>query len=131
MIWSRSLLPSSLTHQSLIIKHPTYVGVPNSFFNTKMYVQRMYLKRGSIGVRTQNICFQEEKPIVGRSFSMSNRGGKWNVPGPSVLFYMRCVENFSVHFNLDLYYPGAFFIAIFRFWDAVFSYVVMFTSRPH
>ena len=26
----------------------------------------MYLKRGSIGVRTQNICFQEEKPIVGR-----------------------------------------------------------------
>ena len=31
-----------------------------------MYVRRMYLKRGSIGVRTQNICFQEEKPIVGR-----------------------------------------------------------------
>ena len=26
----------------------------------------MYLKRGSIGVRTQNICFQEEKPIVDR-----------------------------------------------------------------
>ena len=43
-----------------------YVGVPNMFFNTKMYVRRIYVKRGSIGVRTQNICFQEEKPIVGR-----------------------------------------------------------------
>ncbi len=82
--------------KNILIKHPMYVGVPNMFFNTKMYVRRIYVKRGSIGVRTQNICFQEEKPIVGRVFSMSkDEANSIRVDKHSVVFYMgTCREYF-------------------------------------
>ena len=74
-----------------------YVGVPNIFFNTKcVYIRRICLKRGSIGVRTQNICFQEEiLQWAELKLTSKNFANKACVSGHSVFIYMgTCKEYF-------------------------------------
>ena len=67
----------------------------------------MYIKRGSIGVRTQNICFQEEKPIVGRIEIdiRKDEARKMRRYTPFSFIWVR-VENSRVHFVSGFHEPG-------------------------